>query len=151
MKASCKFSNRTICHQIHLRAWALSAKSPVFWHHQMTCAPVNKESIMNVKWVYITAKSMDEARRIGKELVRSRLAACINIIDNINSLYMWEGKIQDDREVVLIAKTTESRMPELIESVKSLHSYSCPCILALPVLDGNQAFLDWIANEVSES
>ncbi len=103
---------------------------------------------MKVNFIYMTAGSKDEARKIGKELVISRLAACVNILDNMNSFYMWEGKVQDDTEIVMIAKTTEDRVPELVEKVKSLHSYDCPCIVSIPILDGNQAFLDLIAEEV---
>jgi periplasmic divalent cation tolerance protein len=61
---------------------------------------------------------------------------------------MWEGKVQDDTETVMIAKTTEARVPALVEKVRSLHSYDCPCIVSIPVSGGNQAFLDWIAAEV---
>ena len=103
---------------------------------------------MKVNFIYMTAGSKDEARKIGKELVISRLAACVNILGNMNSFYMWQGKVQDDTEIVMIAKTTEDRVPELVEKVKSLHSYDCPCIVSIPILDGNQAFLDWIAEEV---
>ena len=103
---------------------------------------------MTVNFIYMTAGSKDEARRIGKELVVSRLAACVNILDNMNSFYMWQGEIQDDTEVVIIAKTTEDRVPALIEKVKALHSYDCPCIVAVAVSGGNQAFLDWIVGEV---
>ena len=103
---------------------------------------------MKVNFIYMTAGSREEARKIGKELVMSRLAACVNILDNMNSLYMWQGKVQDDSEIVLIAKTTEDHVPQLIEKVKSLHSYECPCIVSIPVSGGNQAFLDWIAEEV---
>ncbi len=103
---------------------------------------------MKVNFIYMTAGSKDEARKIGKALVISRLAACVNILDNMNSFYMWQGKVQDDTEIVMIAKTTEDRVPELVEKVKSLHSYDCPCIVSIPILDGNQAFLDWIADEV---
>jgi periplasmic divalent cation tolerance protein len=103
---------------------------------------------MKVNFIYMTAGSKDEARTIGKELVVARLAACVNILDNMNSFYMWQGKIQDDAEVVIIAKTTEDRVPALIEKVKALHSYDCPCIVAIPVSGGNQAFLDWVAAEV---
>jgi len=103
---------------------------------------------MKVNFIYMTAGSREEARRIGKELVMSRLAACVNILDNMNSLYMWQGNVQDDSEVVMIAKTTEERVPRLVEKVKSLHSYECPCIVSIPVSGGNQAFLDWIADEV---
>lgn len=102
---------------------------------------------MKLNLVYITAKNKDEARRIGRELVESRLAACVNIIDEMNSIYRWEGKIQDDNEAVLIAKTSESLVGELVKKVKSMHSYSCPCIITLPVLSGNKEYLSWIQNE----
>ena len=102
---------------------------------------------MKINFIYMTVGSKDEARKIGKELVSARLAACVNILDNMNSFYMWEGKVQDDTEIVMIAKTTEERVPELVEKVKSLHSYECPCIVSIPVSGGNQAFLDWIAEE----
>jgi len=103
---------------------------------------------MEVNFIYMTAGSRDEARKIGKALVVSRLAACVNILDNINSFYMWEGKVQDETEVVMIAKTTAARVPQLVDKVKSLHSYDCPCIVSIPVSGGNQDFLDWIAEEV---
>jgi len=102
---------------------------------------------MNVNLIYITAGSMEEARTIGNKLVSDRLAACVNIIDNVSSMYWWEGEIQDDKEVILIAKTKESLVPELVEKVRSMHSYSCPCIVSLPILDGNSAFLDWVVEE----
>ena len=85
---------------------------------------------------------------IGKTLVSNRLAACVNIIENMNSIYMWDGKLQDDKETILIAKTTKARVPDLIEKVNTLHTYDCPCIVSLPVSDGNPAFLNWVANEV---
>jgi periplasmic divalent cation tolerance protein len=103
---------------------------------------------MDINLVYMTAPTKEEARRIGKELIESRLAACVNIIDNMNSIYMWEGKIQDDSEVVFIAKTREGLVGELAEKVKSMHSYSCPCIVCLPVSDGYLPFLNWVATEV---
>ena len=103
---------------------------------------------MDLRWVYMTAGSREEARAIGKALVTSRLAACVNIIDGMNSFYFWEGELQDDREVVLIAKTTAERLSQLTERVRAMHSYDCPCIVALPVTGGNPAFLDWIAEQV---
>jgi periplasmic divalent cation tolerance protein len=104
---------------------------------------------MPANFIYMTAGNKEEARNIGKELVASKLAACVNILDNMNSVYMWDGKVQEDAEVVLIAKTTQERVPELVEKVKSIHSYDCPCIVSLPVLDGHKPFLDWIAEEVA--
>jgi periplasmic divalent cation tolerance protein len=103
---------------------------------------------MKANWVYMTAASKDEATRIGRELVSARLAACVNIIEPMNSIYRWEGKIEEAAEVVLIAKTLESRVPQLIETVKSMHSYSCPCIISLPIEAGNPAYLEWIKAEV---
>lgn len=102
---------------------------------------------MNATLVYVTAADEDEARRIGRELVESRLAACVNIIGGMKSMYWWDGAVRDDNEAVLIAKTTEALVPELIEKIKKLHSYDCPCIVSLPILDGNPDFLKWIEDE----
>ena len=102
---------------------------------------------MGVNFIYITVSTIDEARMIGKELVSNRLAAGVNIIDNMNAMYWWDGDIQDEKEVILIAKTKGSLVPELIEKVKLMHSYSCPCIVSLPILDGNKQFLAWVADE----
>ncbi len=95
--------------------------------------------------VYITTQDKEEARAIGKHLVQSHLAACVNIIDHMNSMYIWQDEFQDDQEAVLIAKTIENRVPELIDAVRSRHSYECPCIVTLPIAGGNSDFLDWIA------
>lgn len=102
---------------------------------------------MKTNLIYMTVGSMDEARRIARELVSSRLVACVNLIENMRSMYWWEDEIQEDGEVVLIAKTKASLVPDLVEKVKSIHSYDCPCVLSLPILDGNKAFLDWISAE----
>ncbi len=103
---------------------------------------------MDINLVYITTGNKEEAKVIGKELVKSRLAACVNIIDHMNSIYLWEGKLQEDEETVLIAKTTSAMVPKLVARVKELHSYECPCVVALPVSGGNPDFLEWIGNEV---
>lgn len=103
---------------------------------------------MAINFIYMTAGSKAEAQKIGKALVESRLAACVNILDNMQSIYRWEEKIQEDSEVVLIAKTTEPLVSLLIDKVRSLHSYDCPCIVSLPVLEGYPPFLDWIHSEV---
>lgn len=106
---------------------------------------------MKINMVYITAGNKDEAEFIGKTLVSSGLAACVNILPDMNSIYQWNGKIQNDAELVVIAKTLESKVPDLIEKIKSIHSYECPCILSLPVSDGNTAFMEWIADNVRKS
>ena len=105
---------------------------------------------MAVHFVYMTASSNKEAQKIGKALVESRLAACVNILDNMQSIYRWEEKVQQDAEVVLIAKTTDNLVAQLIDKVKSLHSYDCPCIVSLPLSDGYPPFLDWVRAEVEK-
>ena len=105
---------------------------------------------MAANFIYMTAGNKDEAQKIAKALVENRLAACVNILENMQSVYRWENEIQEDTEVVLIAKTTERLVSELIEKVKSLHSYDCPCIVSLPILDGYAPFLNWIHDEVKE-
>lgn len=96
----------------------------------------------------MTAGSPEEARRIGEALVEDRLAACVNIIDGMHSIYRWEGKLQQDRETILIAKTTRERLPALIETVEAMHSYDCPCIVSFAMDGGHPDFLEWIGAEV---
>ena len=103
---------------------------------------------MHLFLVYVTTKDKEEARAIGRHVVQSRLAACVNIFDQMNSMYYWEDTFQDDQEAVLIAKTTEERVPELVETIKQKHSYDCPCVVSLPIQDGNPDFLQWIAAQV---
>lgn len=105
---------------------------------------------MPVRFIYMTAGSLEEAGRIGRELVSSRLAACVNIIPQMRSIYAWEGKLQEDAEVVMIAKTTAARSAELVAKVKALHGYAVPCIVALAVEDGYPPFLEWIAASVEK-
>jgi periplasmic divalent cation tolerance protein len=102
---------------------------------------------MEYRFVYMTMENKKQAREIGKVLVEERLVACVNIIDGMNSMYRWKGKLQDDNETVLIAKTKASLVPEITERVKKLHSYDVPCVVSLQLLEGNQDFLDWIGRE----
>jgi len=97
--------------------------------------------------IYITAPSGDEAGLIARTIVSERLAACANIFSGISSLYWWDGAVQEDSEVAIAAKTRSDLVEALIARVKELHSYECPCIVALPIVAGNQPFLDWIGAE----
>ena len=97
--------------------------------------------------VYMTAANADDAARIGRALVERRLAACANVLGPIRSFYWWEGKVQDDAEVALVAKTREDLVPELTAAVKAMHSYQVPCVAALPLVGGNPDFLAWIEAE----
>lgn len=105
---------------------------------------------MTPLFVYMTVGSRAEAETIGRRLVEERLAACTNILDNMTSFYWWEGKLVEDREVVLIAKTVEERLERLVERVKALHSYTCPCVVALPIVGGNARYLNWVRDETAE-
>lgn len=97
--------------------------------------------------LYITARDKKEARRIAETLLSKRLAACANIIGNIQSLYWWDGKINDDREALLIAKTRATLVRKAVAAVRSVHSYQCPCIVSWPIKKGNPGFLAWIGRE----
>ncbi len=109
------------------------------------------KDIMNIRFIYITAADLDEGKAIGRTLVSSRLAACVNIVHPVYSMYWWNEEIQEDSEVILVAKTREDLVEDLIEKVKSIHSYECPCIVTLPIQEGNEAFLDWVARETRTS
>lgn len=102
---------------------------------------------MELRFVYITAKDMEEARKIGKMLVQEHLVACVNIFENMRSIYRWKGKVEEGSEAILIAKTQASLVPKIIERVKSLHSYECPCIVTFPILEGNPEYLAWVEHE----
>jgi len=103
----------------------------------------------DITFVYMTCADKDEAGNIGRALVESRLAACVNILDRMESLYWWDGAVQNDQETVLIAKTTREKVPQLKKRVVSLHSYECPCIVCLPIDEGHGAYLDWIRTQVA--
>ncbi len=94
--------------------------------------------------VYITAPSEDAAAVIARALVEQKLAACVNIVRNIRSIYSWQGKIEDDAEVLMIAKTQQKHFGALSEKVKELHGYDVPEIIAVPILKGSADYLQWI-------
>jgi periplasmic divalent cation tolerance protein len=80
-------------------------------------------------------------------LVEERLAASVNVLDGTTSIYWWQGKLEQAQEAVLIAKTRAELFPALSARVKQLHSYDCPCVVALPIADGNPDYLAWIVAE----
>jgi periplasmic divalent cation tolerance protein len=105
---------------------------------------------MEFRLLYITTAKVEEARRIGKALVDARLAACANIVPGLESIYRWQGAVVEDKEILLILKTRAELVENAIAKVKELHSYTCPCIVALPILTGNPAYLDWLGAETKE-
>jgi len=94
--------------------------------------------------VLVTCGSEEEALKIARALVEEGLAACANLVSPVRSIYRWEGKICDDREWLLIIKTQLERFTPLEEKVKSLHSYSIPEIISLPILEGSSSYLEWV-------
>ncbi len=100
---------------------------------------LNKEII-----VFITAPNEDEAAGIARSLVEARLAACVNIVKNIRSIYAWQGNIEDASETLMIAKTQNTLFDALSAKVRELHSYDVPEIIALPIVDGSEDYLKWL-------
>lgn len=102
---------------------------------------------MSAIYAYITTADRDEAQRIGRALVESRLAACVNILPDMQSIYRWEGRVQEARECVLIAKSEADQADAIVVKVREMHSYTCPCVAILPVTGGNPDYLEWIRRE----
>ena len=98
--------------------------------------------------VLITAANRDEAARIGEMLVNARLAACVQVLPEILSIYRWLGEVARETEVLLMAKTTSGRFAELDLAVKAIHSYEIPEIVALPVTEISEPYLKWLQAEV---
>jgi periplasmic divalent cation tolerance protein len=94
--------------------------------------------------VLVTCGSEEEASKIGRSLVEEHLAACVNIISPVRSIYRWEGKVCDEKEWLLIIKTRSQRFEVLEKRIKALHSYSVPEIISLPIQEGAASYLDWL-------
>ncbi|MFH0947807.1 MAG: divalent-cation tolerance protein CutA [Elusimicrobiota bacterium] len=99
--------------------------------------------------VFVTAANIKEARKIAEQVVKERLVACVNIVEKIKSIYWWQGKIEKSHESLLIMKTRLRLAKKLIKKVKSLHSYTVPEIIFIPIIDGNPDYLKWIENETN--
>jgi periplasmic divalent cation tolerance protein len=94
--------------------------------------------------IFVTTTDKKEAEKIASFLIKEKLAACVNIIEKINSLFRWQGKVDNAKETLLIIKTRRALVPKLIKKVKSLHSYDVPEIIALPIIAGNKEYLQWL-------
>lgn len=100
--------------------------------------------------VYITAPDLRCARRLAEAIVGARLAACVNLLPGMQSIYRWKGRVERAKEVVLIAKSTARRFPLLVSEVRKLHPYECPCVVALPLTRGFAPYLQWIDRETRD-
>jgi periplasmic divalent cation tolerance protein len=101
--------------------------------------------------ILVTAASQKECRKIAKHLVESKLAACVNITQPVESIYRWEGKIAHDREYQLFIKSTRELFAEIKAAISKLHSYHTPEIICLPVIEGSQNYLQWVGDSVKSA
>ena len=102
---------------------------------------------MSASTIYVTASSSEEAKKIARKVIDERLAACANILSNISSVYLWEDEVQEENEAALVLKTRSELITALTERIKELHSYDCPCITALDIVDGNADYIAWIREQ----
>ena len=98
--------------------------------------------------LFITASNGEEAHRIAEVLLNQRKVACVNIVPRVSSLFWWQDKLDLAEESLLVVKTKASLLPEIINLVKGVHSYEVPEIIALPIVGGNQDYLEWLDKEV---
>ena len=98
--------------------------------------------------IFVTAASSGEGKKIARHLVETRLAACVNILQPMESVYRWEGKIAEEREFLLIIKSTGELFPEIKAEISKIHSYHTPEIICLPVIEGSRNYLQWVSDSV---
>jgi periplasmic divalent cation tolerance protein len=98
--------------------------------------------------VFMTAASIGEARRIADQLVETRLAACVQLISEMESVYRWQGEIQREKEVLMLAKTTADRFSQLEEAVREMHRYETPEIVAVPMSEVSEPYRAWLIESV---
>jgi periplasmic divalent cation tolerance protein len=97
--------------------------------------------------VYCTFPNAAEAEEVARALVESQLAACVNLVGAVRSVYRWKGEVCSEEECMIIAKTTDARFAELKMKILELHSYDCPEVVAVNIDDGHEAYVQWIAEE----
>lgn len=100
---------------------------------------------------YVTAPDENIAKKLSHEIVEKQLAACVNIVPSITSVYSWEGKINEDSETLLIIKTRKSRVDDLSEYIRNNHPYSVAEVISVPIENGNRPYLDWIGKSLPEN
>jgi periplasmic divalent cation tolerance protein len=99
--------------------------------------------------IYITTSGVDESKKIAKTLLNERIVACCNIIPKIESLYWWEGEIEEDQESLLLTKTRSNLVDKVIARVEEIHSYETPCALEIQIKEGSEDYLNWLDNTLT--
>jgi len=107
---------------------------------------IGKKAVRTVI-LYSTTVDEAEAKLIGRALVEGKLAACVNILPKMRSIYRWKGNVEEEDECVLIAKTTKDNVDTATLLIRKLHSYELPCVVVIPMVAGLEAYLDWIIEE----
>jgi periplasmic divalent cation tolerance protein len=107
---------------------------------------LKEENLIKGIVIFITSGSEEEAKRLGRILVEEKLAACVNIIPGVESLYWWKGKIESSKEWMLVVKTQGKMVNRIVKRVKEIHSYEIPEVIALPIVEGNRDYLQWISD-----
>ncbi|MFH1359523.1 MAG: divalent-cation tolerance protein CutA [Candidatus Omnitrophota bacterium] len=98
--------------------------------------------------IFITAKNKKEAVKICQALLKKKLIACANVIDSVESFFWWQGKIDRAKETLCVLKSKKRLLKEITQTVKSLHSYDVPEVIALPIIGGHKPYLDWVNQSV---
>ena len=98
--------------------------------------------------LFVTCGTTEEARHIGKMLVHENLAACANVLGAASSIYQWDGRVMEESEVLLFLKTSKSLMEKASARVKEMHSYDTPCIVAWPIIGGDEDYLNWVSKAI---
>jgi len=100
--------------------------------------------------ILVTSSKTRECRKIARHLVEARLAACVNITREVHSVYRWEGKVEEEKEFLLIIKSTRKLFPEIRREILAHHSYQVPEVICLPIVDASQAYLQWLGDSVKQ-
>ena len=105
---------------------------------------------MNYAIILTTVSTKEEGYVIANELVQNKLAACVNIVPKVHSVYEWENQIQNDEELLLLIKTTKEREKDIYHTVESVHSYDIPELITIPIDHGSRPYLQWLENSVQK-
>ena len=105
----------------------------------------------SIRIVFSTIDSEENARKMARHLVEEHLAACVNIVSNVSSVYKWEGVLEEEKECLLIIKTSENRLEELITRIVESHPYEVPDVVAFPIEKGYSSYLEWVISETRGS
>ena len=105
---------------------------------------------MDFAFIITTVSTEKEGRMIANELVQNKLAACVNIVPKVHSVYEWENQIQNDEELLLLIKTTKEREKDIYHTVESLHSYDTPELITIPIDHGSRPYLQWLETSVQK-